>query len=498
MNGGNTPGYLLEKINEALCSAFPDQGKLEMMVLYKLNISLKEVASGGNLKQIVHELLNYYVAQNKLPKLIDGALKENQNNPDLKAIKEKFKITTSLVNILLPLENNLMKQMQQAYQACCPDDYLICLEEDEIPENLDEILESFEDIPQPNDDEEIIVQFVAHLLKTGDIPKYHGDKLKQWIKQNANNPSDLLPQTSSHYQNHQQPNLDAQPYLLVKVDSSKQYQQQRQPNYLVSAWFIPDLSNYDYVQNHQSCKFLETTLADGESEQDLFSIEELPKLIESFLNQSRQYDREFCDDTILVFSLPYQLLNYEIERINITNYFGLTLPICKEYKVVIRSVKRFERFRKYPKDYYRKTCITKWKIIKYSSENKCHQEFVDVSKFDFNWEKLHAYLKPEKMTKKAIALKLYNPPCDNILKVIDTTAIPVALWLRKNDFTTINCQDELDKLLNCKINELPEKVQEQRLKAPNEDNGQEHIGHHLALLWEDPYLLPPQIDYTTL
>ncbi|NEQ08111.1 MAG: hypothetical protein F6K37_19800 [Moorea sp. SIO4E2] len=497
MNAGNPPGYLLEKINEALCSAFPDQGKLEMMVLYKLNIKLNKVASGGNLKQIVHELLNYCVAQNKLPKLIDGALKENPENPDLKAIKEKFKITTSLINILLPLEKNLINKMQQAYQACCADNFWDDWE-DELPENLYEFLEKLDDRTQGTDNEKPIVQFVAHLLKTGDIPEQTAEKLKQWLNNNANNPSDLLPKTSSDSQNHQQPNLDAQPYLLVKLESSKQYHQQRQPNYQVSAWFIPDLSNYDYVQNHQSCKFLETTLADGESEQDLFSIEELPKLIESFLNQSRQYDREFCDDTILVFSLPYQLLNYEIERINITNYFGLTLPICKEYKVVIRSVKRFERFRKYPKDYYRKTCITKWKIIKYSSENKCHQEFVDVSKFDFNWEKLHAYLKPEKMKKKAIALKLYNPPCDNILKVIDTTAIPVALWLRKNDFKTINCQEQLNQLLKCKINELPEKVQEQRLKAPNEDNGQEHIGHHLALLWEDPYLLPPQIDYTTL
>lgn len=75
--------------------------------------------------------------------------------------------------------------------------------------------------------------------------------------------------------------------------------------------------------------------------------------------------------------------------------------------------------------------------------------------------------------------------------------MPVTLWLRNNDFQNINCELELDKLLICKMNELPEKVKQQRLKAFPEANKQEHIGHHLALLWEDPYLLPPQIEYTT-
>ncbi|NER99169.1 MAG: hypothetical protein F6J86_35990 [Symploca sp. SIO1B1] len=43
--------------------------------------------------------------------------------------------------------------------------------------------------------------------------------------------------------------------------------------------------------------------------------------------------------------------------------------------------------------------------------------------------------------------------------------------------------------------ELPEEVKNKRLMAftcpPNT-----HIGHHLSLLWEDPYRLPPSIDYS--
>ncbi|NEO00270.1 MAG: hypothetical protein F6K50_33880 [Moorea sp. SIO3I7] len=488
MNAGNPPGYLLKKINKALCSAFPSKPDLKMMVLYQFSIHLEEVAGGKNLKEIVQELVDDFNNQNKLIKLINKALKENPDNPDLKAIKEKFKITTSLVKLLLPLEKNFINQMQQAYRACCPDELLDDWE-DELPESLAEILGNLDDIPQQNDDEKLIVQFVARLLKTGDIPKSHGDKLKQWIKENANNPSDLLSQSSSNSQNHQQQNLHAQPYLLVKVDPSKQYHQQRQPSYFVSAWFIPDISNYDYFRNHQDCKFLETPLADGESEQDVFSLEDLQKLIKFFLNQSNQYYKKSSCKPSIVFVLPYQLLNYEFERIEIKNNFDLTLPIGSQYCVVIRSLKRLDNLKEIP---YRTNCITKWETIKSSCQNRCAQKFVDVTNFN-DWNKLYAYLE----TTNA-ALKLNKSPCNNIFRVIDTTAIPVALWLRKNNFTTINCQYELEQLLNSQINQLPEKVKQQRLDAFGKGNKQEHIGHHLSLLWEDPYLLPPQIDYTTL
>ncbi|NEQ87486.1 MAG: hypothetical protein F6K26_48000 [Moorea sp. SIO2I5] len=165
MNTGHTPGYLINKINDALCSAFPDKHKLEMMVLYELNKNLNEIASVGNLKVIVHNLIIHFQASNELEKLIDGALKQNPNNVKLKAINKKFEITTSLINILIPLERKLIKQMQKAYRACCHyefwDDW-----EDELPDSFYDILKKLDDIPQPTDEEKLIVKFVDHLLLT--------------------------------------------------------------------------------------------------------------------------------------------------------------------------------------------------------------------------------------------------------------------------------------------------------------------------------------------
>ncbi len=495
MNAGKTPGYLLKKINKALCSAFPRKDDLKMMLRYQFNRNLEEVAGDKKLNTIVQELVDDFENKNKLAKLLNKALKENPGNPELKAIKEKFEITTSLFNLLLPLEKNFINQMQQAYRACCPDDYLNYLEEDELPDTLFEILRNLDDIPQANEDEEIIVKFVARLLATGDIPEQTADKLKQWIKKNPNNPSDLLPKTISHYQNDQQTNLDAQPYLLVKLESSKQYHQQRQ-SYLVEAWFIADRSNYNYLRNHQDCKILKTPQNDDKSEQHLLSIEDLPNLILFLIKQSKSIRNEEVKrfylqgiiklfyKPIIVFFLPYLLFNYAFEIIETEDDDNSPIPIGSEYCVIFRSVKRLG------KKYYQGQWLIKWQQLQNNNTTiSC------LNNFAFSdcetWEELYA----DWEEKNAIGVKLHKPPCEQILGMIDRTAIPVVLWLRKNDFKTINFKQALEQLLNCKINELPEKVKQQRLQAfPKAKKKQEHIGHHLALLWEDPYLLPPQID----
>ncbi|NEQ80393.1 MAG: TIR domain-containing protein [Moorea sp. SIO2I5] len=198
MNAGNTPGYLLKQIESALCRAFPSKTKLEMMLLHQFTQNLEDIARGENLTEIVYKVVQDFNNSNSLAKLINKALKENPKNPSLKAIKEKFEITTSLVNLLLPLEKQIIKPMQQAYNACCYDK-LGDNRKYEIPESLNDILYILDNIPQQNDNEKPIIKFVDYLLITGHIPKLRADKLKQWLAENANNVSNLLAQKHNNY-----------------------------------------------------------------------------------------------------------------------------------------------------------------------------------------------------------------------------------------------------------------------------------------------------------
>ncbi|NEP20620.1 effector-associated domain EAD1-containing protein [Moorena sp. SIO3I6] len=508
MNGGNTPGHLLAQIESALCSAFPSEMKLAMMLRHQFSQNLAQVASGGNLKEIVYNLVQDFQTRNSLENLLDGALNENPRNSELKKLySQEFKIPPSLLTILFPLPNNIIEPIQQAYKACCPnhfDDW-----EDEPLESLAKILENLHEIAQGTDNEKPIVQFVDRLLETGDIPEPTAEKLKQWLEKNANNPSDLLSQSSSDSQNYQQPNLDAQPYLLIKLDSSKQYCQQRQKRYLVSAWAIYEKINDNYSRDKPFKKLEHCREYDKNYGKNVISIKnDLPTLIKDFLNQlTRSNYPKKIPKPIIVFLVNRQLLKYKFDIIKIQDKYDEPIVIGSEYCVVIRSIKRLEMLKDYPG--YQQEWEKKWKTLKESCEVCCHAQFCDISNFNDSRKLTHFLSWPPRennIPRYEIALKLYKPPSNKIYGVIEGKGIPVALWLRKNNCETKNDQDELDKLLNCKINELPEKVIEKRSEAcSNAKNKQEYIGHHLTLLWEDPYLIPTQviddiidnINYTT-
>ena len=69
--------------------------------------------------------------------------------------------------------------------------------------------------------------------------------------------------------------------------------------------------------------------------------------------------------------------------------------------------------------------------------------------------------------------------------------MPLAIWGRQNLVQVTN-EAELDRVLNdCCLDELPHTVKEERRAARRmaEDS---HVGHHLSLLWDDPYLVPPR------
>jgi vWA-MoxR associated protein C-terminal domain len=111
---------------------------------------------------------------------------------------------------------------------------------------------------------------------------------------------------------------------------------------------------------------------------------------------------------------------------------------------------------------------------------------------DDDLKKLFVELKKE----NTIGIKLQKIPIQtgkgSVFAVILSTATPVALWLRCH---LPECNQQVDGLLRCCIEQLTKTVAEKRREAlPKPEDS--HIGHHISLLWEDPYRLPPSIDYS--
>ncbi|NEO80133.1 effector-associated domain EAD1-containing protein [Moorena sp. SIO4G3] len=192
-NAGNTPGYLLEQIQSALLSAFPEQQKLKEMLQFKFNKNLPEIATGDNLSEIVNKVVNYFDRKNRLAEFLEKALDANGGNRELKAIKKKIEITTSLLDILYPLKKT-KKLKQQVYRDYLnnqlvdndnPEDKIY-----KILENLNEIIYNLYTILDENFySEKPIIEF-AYLLKNkyiyiyqdNDDFKENTEKLNQWLK----------------------------------------------------------------------------------------------------------------------------------------------------------------------------------------------------------------------------------------------------------------------------------------------------------------------------
>ncbi|MEM9567030.1 MAG: trypsin-like peptidase domain-containing protein [Cyanobacteria bacterium P01_E01_bin.34] len=89
------------------------------------------------------------------------------------------------------------------------------------------------------------------------------------------------------------------------------------------------------------------------------------------------------------------------------------------------------------------------------------------------------------------AARLEN--CEIVHKFLDMVneelALPVVLWTRSQHW-----QSELSSILAGKVCSLPERVREER-EAAYYGEQKDALGYHLSMVWEDPKILPPDMQF---
>ena len=89
-NIGHLSGQQSGQLQKALLSAFPSNGVLREMVSVALDQRLDEIAGGGNLSDIVFNLIVWAQARGKVSDLLMGAVKQNPGNPKLRDFATSF------------------------------------------------------------------------------------------------------------------------------------------------------------------------------------------------------------------------------------------------------------------------------------------------------------------------------------------------------------------------------------------------------------------------
>ncbi|MTJ45516.1 trypsin-like peptidase domain-containing protein [Dolichospermum flos-aquae UHCC 0037] len=92
-NPMNLSGTELKKLVNAIISAYPTQEDLAMMVQFELAENLEAIAGGGNLTQLVFNLVTKWaIPRGKISRLIIAAYETNPGNPELKEFYESMVI----------------------------------------------------------------------------------------------------------------------------------------------------------------------------------------------------------------------------------------------------------------------------------------------------------------------------------------------------------------------------------------------------------------------
>ena len=335
-----------------------------------------------------------------------------------------------------------------------------------------------------------LTQFVGSLIRRID----NADvvyALQAWGEQHITQWEGLL-EWLEHLQ--EQQNQNAQPALLIAVSRSDEASTQSQggDRYQLKAWLIRDISHYK--KHKQGYTFLEGTGVAGD---EIYSEEELhekaPQLMLQFLAEcTHTYDN---DPEIHIF-LPLALINQAVDCWTLDNGYGRSERLGHKYKVIIRCLDRLGRSYR-----HRPRWVRKWQRQQSLLQERASNVFIacDDTDLDDLFERLEELEDAEENNGNAdiaiIGLKMTKAPYqvgpDSLFGAFLQFGFPLAIWGRCN-LSTIPTEAELDRILQaCCLEKLPGSVKQERRKCRRQpEDG--HIGHHLALIWDDPELVPPK------
>ena len=366
-------------------------------------------------------------------------------------------------------ENRLSLEdvISRAYQYAIPAGW----SKSKAPEEINELLEVIDSIPL-NGQEPAIVKFLAYICTNSRIDRNVVRLLKKWADQQFLEIFTKAIEEARVEQGKEvirllgskQKNLSSHLLAVIRPDGEQYYFM----GLLVTEYDRSQLETPSRSQIHP----LESAC--------LLNLDDIPRCIQTCIEKASQKKLSLLSLKIEVF-LPLKLMNCCTESWE-TEVNGFALEIGVEYKLVLRDIGRLEDI--YPK---RDEWEAKWNYLQQNQDQLANENVLTSGCGDP--KNVYSRL----AMANVLGLKMAEPPPPfgkgHIFAVISRAASPIAIWLRTNS-PEIDCKTLLDDFLAERVVwHLPEAVKELRNEASQGHDF--HIGSHVALLWEDPYLLPP-------
>ncbi len=270
------------------------------------------------------------------------------------------------------------------------------------------------------------------------------------------------------------------PILLINIqeDASRE-------SLSVEAWAILNPEKYDAKTLQGSHRLLFSAEDDqyaALSEQEI-AYDDLPTLLESYLMQLCDGGSEYeCDPSELTlhFVLPPSLLDRPLERLmpgDEAEPLGIGCEDCPQVLLALQNRSGLGGFRANSR--WKKA----WKLKGSQADMIARDVFADGTG-----------LKAANILglKGATSLNPQSEP-----QLLAQRGIPIAVWVRDNQAKGVDWPEVLlNEVLSYPLKSLPGQVLEIRRNTDPLESEAEYacsleLGHHLAILWDDPNRVPP-------
>jgi hypothetical protein len=404
-----------------------------------------------------------------------------------------------LLDNLEPYEQDLSDKWIAAYQLCRNSHGV-----GRSHSRLDDILKDLADQGAGEEDSpNKLVQFVACLLNDLDLAEF--SKLTVGLTQWANDITADLEVVRDKMrvaalEKHSQAIAPLNPVLLLSVC---QKGIEGTPTFSIQSWLLLNPGKYEPLTGKGAEPLSlkgyknDSGISNLTSLTENFEYAQLPLLIAAYFDQICR--RGFvCPEgidpselTVELF-LPFSLMNHPIERLGLSKLgfvepLGLDDPDCPQ--VLLRSQDRLDQSMAY----------SLWKK-KWAQVDNCQQE-PTTKLLVSNRKTLKRDLKDERV----LGIKLNTSPSTTdsgeIARLVISGA-PVAVWVRNHPSAEALFQRLEQEVLAHPLKEFPAKVLSLRRDTQGLDSESDYatsgeLGHHLAVLWENPKHVPPDIQYST-
>lgn len=392
----------------------------------------------------------------------------------------------SLLELLKPHQESLEASVHHAYQLCCPSGWI-----KPLPDTLDQFLEALQEMSDKQG-YTAIARFVA-LLALPDLNP-HSDlrqQLQEWLEKRVTDLAPLMDWARSLLAPKQAQTATSQDsHLLIYVHGDESAEDKS-----VLALFLPDAKKFD-SRTGAGCGPVNAPGAKPFNAK--VTLETLPQLVRACIKEVSPKSQNL----LIHLMLPLTWLTQGcdrwplIERAKLPAVLAKALPpemrIGAQHRLVVRISDRLN-----PELYchFEEVWREKWTALQPLEPSKVGEAFARADGLCFHNELMEQLQEPHQLGVR------FSTVCDesqylDLFGTLIATGTPVALWLRqdKGEFVeSVVAEDEIDTLLKRKVASLPEAVKHCRSHAIGKPEDS-HIGHHLALLWADPDLIPPSAN----